>query len=82
MDDDMFEVSIEPPNLVVEVQLAPSGDLTATLTYDLKEVFDISTDSENIGIIDTHWHGIVLEAPDGETHHIDMRELNETSDDE
>ena len=72
-----FDVSIQPPDLVVELTLPPTG-ITMELSYDLKEVLDFEgEDAEEITIVDSHWHGIVVENPDGETHHVDLRELDE-----
>lgn len=79
---DPFSVSIEPPNLLVEVELAPALGATMELSYDLADVLNFEgEDAEGIEIIDSHWHGIVLEGPENETHHIDLRQVDEINDD-
>jgi hypothetical protein len=69
------DVSIDPPNIVVEVELGPPLNASMELEYDLKDIIDIGDDDDDVEIVDSHWHGIVLEGPDGETHHIDLRDV-------
>ena len=79
---DGFSVSIEPPNLLVEVELAPALGATMELEYDLADILNFEgEDAEDIEIIDSHWHGIVLKGPENETHHIDLRDVDELNDD-
>lgn len=77
MSETEFDVSLQPPDLVVELTLPPTG-ITMELSYDLVDVLDFEgEDADEVEIIDSHWHGIVVEGPDGETHHIDLREVEE-----
>lgn len=71
---DNIDITIRPPHMVVEVQLPGHDSLSCELEYDLVDIIDFSGDGD-IDIIDSHWHGIVLEDGDGETHHVDLRDL-------
>ena len=75
LDTDEMDVSIDPPHLVVEVPMTAPMDATMELEYELDEVLQF--DSEEVSIVDSHWHGVVVEGPDGETEHIDLRDVRE-----
>lgn len=75
LDVDEMEVSVQPPNLAVEVPMAEPMSATLELEYDLKDILRFEGDSEDIEVIDTHWHGIVIAGPDDQTHHIDLRDI-------
>lgn len=76
-DNDLFDIELRPPHLVVEVNISEDSGLSFELEYELVEILDIAVeDEEEVEIIDAHWHGIVIEDPEGETHHIDLRELD------
>lgn len=78
-ESDLFDIKIAPPNLVVEMDVVGS---TLQLEYDLVDLINFEgADAEDIEIIDSHWHGIVLEGPENETHHIDLRDVDELNDD-
>lgn len=79
--DSTLDVSIEPPNMVVEVSVSGFEGLSFTLEYDLKDILEIEVEDGDVEIIDTHWHGIVLDTPDG-TEHIDLRDIQEGIEDE
>lgn len=74
--NDAIDVKVEPPHLVIDIELsAPMSD-SLRLEYDLDEVIEINTpDDGDVTIVDSHWHGVVVEGPD-DTHHIDLREVN------
>ena len=76
-ESDRFDARIEPPNLVVEVSLSPFSGVMFEAKYDLAEVLDIEGEDGDFEVIDSHWHGLIVEGPDGETEHVDLRELNE-----
>lgn len=73
-DESSFDVRIEPPELIVEVSIGPNDSVSMELSYNLKDVLNI--ESKNIEIIDSHWHGIVLDTPEG-TEHMDLRDVDE-----
>lgn len=80
---DQISVSVEPPNLLVEVELAPALGATMELSYDLVDILNFEGENaDEVEIIDSHWHGIVLEGPENETHHIDLRDVDELTDDD
>lgn len=71
--DDPFEIRIDPPDLVVDLELAEGFE--ATFEYPLDEILEIDAD-EDVEIISSDETGVVLEV-DGETEHIDLRELGD-----
>lgn len=72
-DSDTVDIQIDPPHLVVELEIVTGAVME--LEYDLVDILDVQADGEEVEVIDAHWHGIVLEGPDGETHHVDLREV-------
>lgn len=69
-DDPSF--SIDPPNLCIEMDVGP---FTASWEVPLDEVIQI--DGGEVEIIEATETGVVVENGEGETEHIDLRELTD-----
>lgn len=74
-EDNPFDIEIDLPNLVVTLELAGGFEMTAE--YPLDEILEIDAD-EDVEVISSDETGVVIEA-DGETDHIDLRELMEAT---
>lgn len=78
-DDANIRVELDLPELIVIMDL--DFGMEAEIRYHLADVIDIVSDeTAEIEIVDVHWHGIVLADSDNETHHIDLRDLQEEHD--
>jgi len=73
-----MDVVIDPPHMRVEMSLGGSLDGAIEAKYALEEV--VSFGGEDVSVVDSHWHGVVLEGPEGETEHVDLREFSDIVD--
>jgi hypothetical protein len=77
-DAENMDVRVDPPHLIVDVPLAGAMEgASMELEYELDEVLQIDGDHEDVTVLDAHWHGLVVEDSDGETEHIDLRDVKE-----
>jgi len=72
-----MDVVIDPPHMRVEMSLGGSLDGTVQSEYELEEIVSFG---EDVTIVDSHWHGVVLEGPESETEHVDLREFSDMVD--
>ena len=70
-EESRITTEIDWPQFIVDIEIRPG--VSMELEYDLDDILTVEGDVTVVEIVDS---GVVLEDAEGETHHIDMRDLS------